>query len=51
MHGFYMSTDYRTLDSNNPTKFPGALNDVVDAFQYLSQFEPSALHLYGCVYN
>ena len=42
-----LAVDYRTLDHNNPTEFPGALNDVVRAFQWLQSYGPSALHIYG----
>jgi acetyl esterase/lipase len=42
-----LNVDFRTLSSNNPTKFPGALHDLVQAFQWLQSFGPSALYLYG----
>lgn len=42
-----LSVDFRTLDKNNPTHFPGALNDCVQAFQWLQSYGPSGLYLYG----
>eukprot|EP01052_Picozoa_sp_SAG31_P005741 SAG31_NODE_257_length_18942_cov_6.099135_11_plen_201_part_00 len=40
-----LAVDYRTLDAGTPKKFPLALDDVVDAFVWLSSYGPSSLHL------
>eukprot|EP01051_Picozoa_sp_SAG22_P009141 SAG22_NODE_741_length_7507_cov_2.893224_5_plen_360_part_00 len=42
-----LAVDYRTLNANSPKRFPIALDDVVDAFQWMQSYSPSSLHLYG----
>ena len=42
-----LAVDYRTTDQNNPARFPGAVHDVIDAFEWLQSFGASELYFYG----
>jgi hypothetical protein len=46
-----LAVDYRTTDSNNPHRFPEAIHDVIDGFEWLKSMGASELYLYGaCVF-
>ena len=42
-----LAVDYRTTDSNNPHRFPEAVHDVIDGFEWLKSMGASELYLYG----
>lgn len=42
-----LAVDYRTTDSNNPHRFPEALNDVIDGFEWLQSMGAEELYFYG----
>jgi hypothetical protein len=45
-----LAVDYRTTDSNNPHRFPEAIHDVIDGFEWLKSMGASDLYFYGaCV--